>query len=108
MVDGNSLYLVAEYSEGHNLEEIVFGKEKSVDLRLKCSISKEAVSYLHNIKPVVVHRDIKLENVLVSPDLQVVTLCDMGLSKLKTMTTLMTTLAGKQEAQPGTPAYQAP
>ena len=68
----------------------------------------KAVSYLHNINPAVVHRDIKLENVLSSFDLKVVKLCDMGFSKLKTMTTLVTTVAVKQAVQPGTPAYQAP
>lgn len=33
---------------------------------------------------------------------------DMGLSKVKYMNTVTTTVAGKRDTQPGTPAYQAP
>ena len=63
--------------------------------------------YCYPQTPAVIHRDIKPENILISHDLKQVKLCDMGLSKIKTMNTVMTTMAGGL-VQPGTPVYKAP
>ena len=105
------LYLVSELIVGDTLDDMLFGDERESLSRLtKLDISKkvsQSVAYLHCQRPVIIHRDIKPDNIMVSNDFRVVKLCDMGLSKLKTMNTIMTTLAGGS-AQPGTPAYQAP
>lgn len=78
----------------------------SVKLQVSLKIS-QVVAYLHAQVPVIIHRDIEPENILVANDFNIVKLCDMGLSKLKTMNTVMTTLA-EYSLQPGTSAYQAP
>lgn len=110
----SKLYLVMEFVEGNNLDDLLFGSEiegSIMSIPMKMSVAEkicQAVAYLHHQKPIILHRDIKPENILLSRDFQCVTLCDMGMCKLKTMTTLITTLAGCNSLQPGTPAYQAP
>ena len=66
----------------------------------------QAVAYLHNLKPPIVHRDVKPANVLVANSTHVTKLCDMGLSKLKSAGTL--THQTTSTTPPGTPAYMAP
>ena len=110
-VDKNKLYLVQEYVAGSNLDDVLFSQNFSeMNITSKIEVAEkvvQAVAYLHNQCPAIIHRDIKPENVLVSGDFSVVRLCDMGLAKLKTMSTLITTMASCS-TQPGTPAYQAP
>lgn len=109
--ENNKLYLISELIDGDTLDNVLFGGESEVmSMPMKLSVSKkisQAVAYLHSQRPVIIHRDIKPENVLVANSLNIVKLCDMGLSKLKTMNTIMTTMAGGS-LQPGTPVYQAP
>lgn len=66
-----------------------------------------AVTYLHNRYPLIQHRDIKPDNILLTKCLTTAKLCDMGLSKFKSLTTVITTMASRT-SQPGTPSYQAP
>ena len=63
---------------------------------------------MHSRRPLILHRDIKPENIVLSKCLSVAKLCDMGLSKFKSMTTVNTTMAGGSATQPGTTAYKAP
>ena len=109
----NSLYIVSEYIEGLNLDELLFGDSENpnsfdVETCDKFAIGKQicqAVAYLHNLKPPVIHRDIKPANVLVAKETHITKLCDMGLSKLKSHQSLsQTTNVGI----PGTPHYMAP
>jgi serine/threonine protein kinase len=112
-VSKNKLYLVTEYVDGSNLDDVIFCRESSEAVSPLCKLEiaqkiVQAVTYLHNQCPPIIHRDIKPENILVSRDLSIVRLCDMGLSKLKSLNTLITTIATSSEMQPGTPAYQPP
>jgi tRNA A-37 threonylcarbamoyl transferase component Bud32 len=109
-VGNNEVQLVTEYMNGPNLEQVLF-EESELDFPLDKRISTgyqicSAVSYLHSRIPVILHRDIKPENVVLSKCLSVAKLCDMGLSKFKSFTTVITTMAGG--TQPGTAAYKAP
>lgn len=96
----NSIYIVSELIEGHNLEELLFSDddESSTTFTLqscdKLDIGKQicqAVAYLHYLKSPVVHRDIKPANVLVAQTTHVTKLCHMGLSKLKSAQSLSQT-----------------
>ena len=109
----NSIYIVSEYIEGLNLDELLFGdNENSNSFDMincdKLAIGRQlcqAVAYLHNLKPAVVHRDIKPANVLVAKGTHITKLCDMGLSKLKSHQSLSQT---SSTGIPGTPHYMAP
>ena len=67
----NSIYIVSEYIDGLNLDDVIFGEvEGSTKFTLeghdKVWVGRQisqAVAYLHNLKPPVVHRDIKPANV---------------------------------------------
>lgn len=112
-VSKNKLYLVTEYVDGSSLDDLIFSRERSeaISPQFKLEVAQkivQAVTYLHNQCPLILHRDIKPENILISGDLSIVRLCDMGLSKLKSMNTLVTTIVTSAEIQPGTPAYQPP
>ncbi|KAL4238672.1 Rik1-associated factor 1 [Mactra antiquata] len=110
-INKDDLYLVSECIQGLNLDDLLFGdNEHKLDMQKKNNIAVQicmAVCYLHNRRPVVIHRDIKPENILISETLEVAKLCDLGLSKLKTLNTVVTTCA-KKDAQSGTPVYQSP
>lgn len=100
----NSIYVVSEYINGRNLDEVLFGEgEESTKLTIqgndKMNAARQisqAVAYLHNLKPPVVHRDIKPANVLVAKGSLITKLCAMSLSKLKTEQSLSrsTAIAG--------------
>ena len=95
----NSIYIVAEYIEGLNLDEVLFGadddaKTFTIESCDKVNVGKQicqAATYLHNLKPAVLHRDIKPANVLVAKESHVTKLCDMGLSKVKSAQSLSQT-----------------
>ncbi|EDO32814.1 predicted protein, partial [Nematostella vectensis] len=108
----NSVYIISELIDGKNLDDILFEEtdaDESIALNMqdKFFVSRQlcqAVAYLHNLKPQVLHKDIKPANVLVANVGLVTKLCDMGLSKLKNSQTLTHTAA----ACPGTPYYLSP
>lgn len=111
-LENNKLFMVSELKNGKNLDDVIFGEEyeNTLSYDTKHYIARnvlQAVAYLHNQVPAIIHRDIKPENILVSDDLKRIRLCDLGISKFKTMNTIMvTTLDGT--TQPGTPTYRAP
>ena len=109
----NSILLVSELIDGLNLEEMLFGDDKNEETLTiqacdKMHIAKQicqAVAYLHNLKPPVVHMDIKPANVMVARATHTTKLCDMGLGKLKSAQSLTQTTS---QSVPGTPSYMAP
>jgi predicted Ser/Thr protein kinase len=76
-------YLVMEFIEGLNLWEMIkqrgkpFAEAQSLDWIDKVC---DAVAYLHNQSPPIIHRDVKPQNIKVMPDGQVV-LIDFGIFK---------------------------
>lgn len=111
-MESDRLCLVSELIDGVTLDMCLFGLDETIrmNMSVKLNISlkiSQAIAYLHAQNPVIIDRDIKPENILVANDCNVVKLCDMGLSKLKTMNTVVTTMA-VGVLQPGTPAHQAP
>lgn len=78
-----NLYILTEYQENSNLEEFLHTHKSQLPLRAKVTILMQlscALNYLHKLIPPVVHRDIKLRNVLMSSSGSA-TLVDFGVAK---------------------------
>ncbi|MEN6523078.1 MAG: serine/threonine-protein kinase [Anaerolineaceae bacterium] len=80
---GQGLYLVMEYIEGQNLEEIIhsYGPLSESDAVNWISQVCEALEYLHGQNPPVIHRDIKPQNIILTPQGRAV-LVDFGVAKV--------------------------
>ncbi len=80
---GQGLYLVMEYVEGQNLCEIVtvrgFVPEKEA-LNWIIQVC-EALEYLHDQNPPIIHRDIKPQNIIITPKNRAI-LVDFGVAKV--------------------------
>lgn len=107
----NAVYIVCELVNGANLDKLLFADDQpafELPDNQKPDIAKQmvqAVAYLHNLKPPILHHDIKPANVLVASATYVTKLCDMGLGKIKSaQTTACVTTMGIM----GTPNYMAP
>jgi serine/threonine protein kinase len=81
--DDNVAYLVTEYVEGKNLQQVIedakdsFTEEQIVYLGIAIG---EILSFLHNHTPKVIFRDLKPANVIIKPDGKV-KLVDFGTSR---------------------------
>lgn len=76
------LYMVQDYIEGQTLKEYVLAKW-ILDPEEICRIASslcDILTYLHNLKPAVIYRDLKPSNIMITPEGKVV-LIDFGISK---------------------------
>ncbi|BBM81843.1 serine/threonine protein kinase [Candidatus Uabimicrobium amorphum] len=93
-------YFVMEFIEGVNLqsslEQQTFSEKKALEIVLQIS---QALN--HAYKNDIIHRDIKPDNIMITPDKRVL-LCDLGLAK---STSHNTTVSG---GMMGTPHYMSP
>ena len=77
-------YLVMDYVEGRNLQEILrhrlrpFNQDEALEVIYQVCA---ALTYLHNQAPPIVHRDVKPQNIIVTPGGPVM-LVDFGISKV--------------------------
>lgn len=80
--EGNNLYMVEDYIEGTTLKEYV--KEKgALEEESLCKITSDIcniITYLHDLKPPIIYRDLKPSNIMITPSNNVV-LVDFGISK---------------------------
>ena len=108
----NTIYLVHEFIMGCNMEDAIFSAATKLDMDIKAKdklyIMKQvvqAVSYRHSLEPVVLHHDIKPGNILIRKGCLTTKVCDMGISRLKSVGAATTTAVG---STCGSPAYMAP
>ncbi|CAG2244475.1 unnamed protein product [Mytilus edulis] len=108
----SSVYLITEYINGFNMENVIFDEDLSSQLKLIQSDKifiivqlLQAVCYLHAMVRPIIHRDIKPANILITEKSLVTKLCDLGVSRVKNVTSHCTTNIG---GQPGTLAYMPP
>uniref|UniRef100_A0A6B2LGU2 Protein kinase domain-containing protein n=1 Tax=Arcella intermedia TaxID=1963864 RepID=A0A6B2LGU2_9EUKA len=95
--------MILPYMGGGSLAQVLFKDKVKWDFPYKVKIAREiayGMHHLHSLRPRIIHRDLKSDNILISTD-GVAKIADFGLSRLvqkysKTMTTS------------GTPHYLAP
>ena len=83
VIDGQGQYLVMDYIAGEDLRERMDrqGVIPEADVLIIGSAICEALTYMHTMKPPVLHRDIKPGNVKINPQGQIY-LLDFGLAKV--------------------------
>lgn len=101
--DQYRIYLLMDYVDGPPLEQFVLSRGRLSETEASRYTANvfEALSYLHANR--IIHRDVKLANILLSHDLNRVMLCDFGLAAH-----LDTLHSGKDASVCGTPNYVAP
>ena len=94
------IFFVMEYASGGDLLQLVKAKRKISESKTQPIFRQivQALAYCHSIN--VLHRDIKLDNILLSSENEVL-LCDFGVSRFVTPGKII-------KEQCGTPAYIAP
>ena len=103
--DLNWYWIVLEFCDLGDLQAYLEHNEpllaEKVNIMVQCA---SAISYMHNQKPCIVHRDIKLNNILLKTSGIGVTVkvCDFGLSKL------LDNANQQMMTDTGTPAFRAP
>jgi serine/threonine protein kinase/Flp pilus assembly protein TadD len=98
---GGQMFIVMEYCEGKTLKQIIEKETPSIKRILDLGIQIcEGLTAAH--KKEIVHRDIKSDNIMVTPEGQV-KIMDFGLAKLKGATKLT-----KARSTLGTAAYMSP
>ena len=108
----NAIYLLSELIKGPNLDDLLFSDDKidthfTIQSCTKFHLGKhiyQAVAYLHNLKPPVVHRDIKPATILVDEGTQVIKLCEMGLRRFQSAQSISRTTS---MGIPSTPSYMS-
>jgi len=98
----SNLCIITEFCEKGSLATILANKKVKIPIRRKLRIalhSARGMLYLHSSNPVILHRDLKSDNLLVSAD-WVVKVADFGLTRFLSTKRAMT--------QVGTPMWMAP
>ena len=82
--DADSYWIVSEYFPWGTLYELIHTKTIQLPIKKKLTIAIEiaqVMNYLHSRKRVILHRDLKSENVLIDKSLRI-KLWDFGISKI--------------------------
>ncbi len=112
----SSIYIVMEFVSGTNLDDWIFKDDKSIRQKLdlhepgtKLEILTQlvqVVAFMHGQNPPIVHGDIKPANILLPWKGYQLKLCDMGLSKARSVQSLL--ISARVGRSVGTPVYMAP
>ncbi|GIL86941.1 hypothetical protein Vretimale_15526 [Volvox reticuliferus] len=104
VTQSNQLAIVTQFMARGSLFRMLHRTKEVLDPRRRLNMALDiakGMEYLHNCKPVLVHRDLKSPNLLVDKD-YTIKVCDFGLSQVK-MNTFLTA-----KSQGGSPAWMAP
>eukprot|EP00002_Diphylleia_rotans_P009051 TRINITY_DN1906_c0_g1_i6.p1 TRINITY_DN1906_c0_g1~~TRINITY_DN1906_c0_g1_i6.p1 ORF type:complete len:617 (-),score=115.92 TRINITY_DN1906_c0_g1_i6:770-2620(-) len=96
IMDEQHLCIVTEYMGKGSLHDVLHSPNQVMNWHLILSIAMDGargVQYLHNFRPVIIHRDLKSHNLLVD-DQYNIKVCDFGLSKFKAEDRTMTVVIG--------------
>ncbi|XP_034486793.1 mitogen-activated protein kinase kinase kinase 7-like [Drosophila innubila] len=97
-----NIYLILEYMDGGTLYNLVHDntqKYNFVDVMNWFLQAAKGLEYLHSLTPIIIHRDVKPENMLLDASRKTLKFCDLGKS-----TECKTIMTGKS----GTGIYMAP
>ncbi|XP_070064900.1 mitogen-activated protein kinase kinase kinase 7 isoform X2 [Drosophila virilis] len=104
MID-SEFHIIMEYADCGSLDYYLHDEKSRLknmtylalhNLMFQCA---QAVKYLHNQNPIVLHRDLKPNNLLLFDDYRTLKICDFGTVR---------EIASKMTSSVGTPAYIAP
>ncbi len=103
-IEDQGQYLIMDYIEGEDLRQRMdrIGVLQDEEVIIMGAAICDALDYMHNRKPPILHRDIKPGNVKISPE-GIVYLVDFGLAKMVSGTQATTT-----GARAMTPGYSSP
>lgn len=100
----DKLLIITEYLSKGNVFELFFERTSVFPSQLRLKMARQlasAIEYLHGCRPVVVHRDIKTPNLVLSEEYDL-KLCDFGKTKFMHRSYLIL------EDNGGSPRYMAP
>ena len=100
-----NLALVLEFVPGANLFDLLYIQQVSYDAATRLHIAKQlsdVIAYLHSCNPLVIHRDLKTQNVILTPENNI-KLVDFGKTKPMHRQSLCL-----DEDNGGSPRYMAP
>ncbi len=101
LIPGQGQYLVMDYVEGKNLGQMLEEQSRPfLETEILPWIEQvcDALEYLHSLSPPIIHRDIKPQNIIITPDGRAM-LVDFGISKV--YDPVLSTTAGARAVTPG-------
>ncbi|KAH0552165.1 hypothetical protein KQX54_006382 [Cotesia glomerata] len=107
------MYIVMEYFDSKSLRFFINNRDDSTEHSEKMNINyyiclqiSKAISYIHELIPMIIYKDIKPENILIKHFM--IKICDLGLGKIcdSSLTSALNTTVGRNFC--GTPMYMAP
>eukprot|EP01084_Bolivina_argentea_P309283 534966_1 len=104
----NQLCFITDIVQGGSLREYIRQREVNL-LRVKswCLQILDALQYLHGSSPVIIHRDLKCDNIFIDGPTGNITIGDLGLSTKYASNSLLTN-KDKGMSIVGTPEFMAP